>query len=112
MDGRVITLFAHQRALDALPLSPVETMGRGYVEVSCDQVTTADCVFSVQVGRRGHCSVEDARAALDLYKLVEGEWEQQLHAALTDEEAPPSFAASNHYMQDEYWPCDVIAESQ
>lgn len=84
----------------------------GYVEGSCDQVTTADCAFSVQVGRRGHCSVEDARAALDLYKLVEGEWEQQLHAALTDEEAPPSFAASNHYMQDEYWPCDVIAESQ
>lgn len=73
---------------------------------------TAHCAFPVQVGRRGHCSVEDARATLDLYKLVEGEWEQQLHAALTEEDAPPSFAASNHYMQDEYWPCDVIAESQ
>uniref|UniRef100_A0A8C2WCF5 Interferon stimulated exonuclease gene n=1 Tax=Cyclopterus lumpus TaxID=8103 RepID=A0A8C2WCF5_CYCLU len=31
----------------------------------------------IQVGRRGHCSVEDALASLDLYKLVEGEWESE-----------------------------------
>ncbi|TKS73956.1 Apoptosis-enhancing nuclease [Collichthys lucidus] len=68
----------------------------------------------IQVERRGHCSVEDARAALDLYKLVEGEWEQELRNKLRDDDAPcePSFAASNHYMQDEYWPDDVIADSQ
>lgn len=68
----------------------------------------------IQVGRRGHCSVEDAQAALDLYKLVEGEWEQELHNKLRDDDAPhePSFASSNHYMQDEYWPDDVIADSQ
>lgn len=58
--------------------------------------------------------MEDAQAALDLYKLVEGEWEQELHNKLRDDDAPnePSFAASNHYMQDEYWPDDVIADSQ
>ncbi|XP_069019504.1 apoptosis-enhancing nuclease [Embiotoca jacksoni] len=68
----------------------------------------------IQVGRRGHCSVEDAQAALDLYKLVEGEWEQELHGKLRDDDAPhePSFASSNHYMQDEYWPDDVTADSQ
>uniref|UniRef100_A0A3P8SXJ4 Interferon stimulated exonuclease gene n=1 Tax=Amphiprion percula TaxID=161767 RepID=A0A3P8SXJ4_AMPPE len=68
----------------------------------------------IQDGRRGHCSVEDARAALDLYKLVEGEWEQELQNKLRDDDAPhePSFASSNHYMQDEYWPEDVIADSQ
>ncbi|XP_035521136.1 apoptosis-enhancing nuclease-like [Morone saxatilis] len=68
----------------------------------------------IQVGRRGHCSVEDAQAALDLYKLVEGEWEQELQNKLRDDNAPqePSFASSNHYMQDEYWPDDVIADSQ
>ncbi|KAM7003222.1 apoptosis-enhancing nuclease [Tautogolabrus adspersus] len=69
----------------------------------------------IQVGRRGHCSVEDARAALDLYKLVEGEWEQELQNKLhndDDAQQAPSFAASNHYMQDEYWPDDVVAESQ
>lgn len=64
------------------------------------------------MGRRGHCSVEDARAALDLYKLVEGEWEEQLHAMLSGQEAPPSLADSSHYMQDEYWPCDVVNDDQ
>ncbi|CAK6954479.1 apoptosis-enhancing nuclease [Scomber scombrus] len=68
----------------------------------------------IQVGKQGHCSVEDARAALDLYKLVEGEWEQELQNRLRDDDTPrePSFAASNHYMQDEYWPNDVIADGQ
>ncbi|KAM7415052.1 hypothetical protein PAMA_019738 [Pampus argenteus] len=68
----------------------------------------------IQVGKRGHCSVEDAQAALDLYKLVEGEWEQELQNRLRDDDAPrePSFAASNHYMQDEYWPHDLVADSQ
>ncbi|XP_040895310.1 apoptosis-enhancing nuclease [Toxotes jaculatrix] len=68
----------------------------------------------IQVGKRGHCSVEDARAALDLYKLVEGEWEQELQNKLRDDDAPlePSFSSSDHYMQDEYWPDDVTADSQ
>uniref|UniRef100_A0A8C6M027 Interferon stimulated exonuclease gene n=1 Tax=Nothobranchius furzeri TaxID=105023 RepID=A0A8C6M027_NOTFU len=68
----------------------------------------------IQAGRKGHCSVEDAQAALDLYKLVEGEWEQELQRKLRDDEAPcePSFASSNHYMQDEYWPEEVVTESQ
>ncbi|KAM9351845.1 apoptosis-enhancing nuclease-like [Symphorus nematophorus] len=68
----------------------------------------------IQVEKRGHCSVEDAQAALDLYKLVEGEWEQELQNKLRDDDAPhePSFASSNHYMQDEYWPNEVIADSQ
>ncbi|XP_030283029.1 apoptosis-enhancing nuclease [Sparus aurata] len=68
---------------------------------------------TIQTGRRGHCSVEDAQAALDLYKLVEGEWEQELQNKLRDDNTPhePSFASSNHYMQDEYWPDDVIADS-
>lgn len=65
-----------------------------------------------QVGHRGHCSVEDARAALDLYKLVEGEWERDLMPDDADDTKMPSFASSNHYMHDEYWPDDVTAESQ
>ncbi|CAJ1055987.1 apoptosis-enhancing nuclease [Xyrichtys novacula] len=69
----------------------------------------------IQVGKKGHCSVEDAQAALDLYKLVEREWEEQEEEKMRDDaNAPqtPNFAASNHYMQDEYWPEDVIADSQ
>lgn len=63
----------------------------------------------IQTGRNGHSSVEDARASLDLYKLVEGEWEQELQNGLRDDDAPPepSFVSSNHYMHDEYWPTDI-----
>ncbi|CAL1539197.1 unnamed protein product [Lymnaea stagnalis] len=32
----------------------------------------------IQVGKRGHCSVEDAKATLDLFKLVRTEWEPEL----------------------------------
>ncbi|XP_029010507.1 apoptosis-enhancing nuclease [Betta splendens] len=64
----------------------------------------------IQVGKMGHCSVEDARATLDLYKLVEGEWEQELME--DDPPQKPAFASSDHYMQDEYWPDDVTADSQ
>ncbi|XP_061532853.1 apoptosis-enhancing nuclease [Phycodurus eques] len=52
----------------------------------------------IQVGKKGHCSVEDALAALDLYKMVEGEWEWELQSHLTDDHH------SAQYMQDEYWP--------
>lgn len=31
-----------------------------------------------QVGKSGHSSVEDAQATMELYKLVEVEWEQHL----------------------------------
>ncbi|XP_034031677.1 apoptosis-enhancing nuclease [Thalassophryne amazonica] len=65
----------------------------------------------IQVGKKGHCSVEDAQASLDLYKLVEGEWEQELHNMLSDDAPQPSFTSSSHYMQDEYWPDDIIADS-
>lgn len=63
----------------------------------------------IQTGRNGHSSVEDARASLDLYKLVEGEWEQELQKRLKDDDAPlePSYVASNHYMHDEYWPTNI-----
>lgn len=32
----------------------------------------------IQVGKSGHSSVEDAQATMELYKLVEVEWEQHL----------------------------------
>ncbi|XP_060892074.1 apoptosis-enhancing nuclease [Labrus mixtus] len=66
----------------------------------------------IQVGRRGHCSVEDAQAALDLYKLVEGEWEQELQNRLHNDDDAQQASSSNHYMQDEYWPDDAVAESK
>ncbi|XP_019359396.1 PREDICTED: apoptosis-enhancing nuclease-like [Gavialis gangeticus] len=64
----------------------------------------------IQVGRRGHSSVEDAQTSMELYRLVEEEWEQKLASSL-----PHSFPSSptdsntdsNHYLDDQYWPTDL-----
>ncbi|KAJ7998372.1 hypothetical protein DPEC_G00222020 [Dallia pectoralis] len=65
----------------------------------------------IQVGRKGHSSVEDAMASLDLYKLVEGEWEQEMQDRVRDlgKGAVSDPANSNHYMQDKYW-LEVLTE--
>lgn len=41
--------------------------------------------LSPQVGKSGHSSVEDARATMELYKVVEEEWEQHLRQNLEQE---------------------------
>lgn len=41
----------------------------------------------IQVGKRGHCSVEDARATLDLFKLVRTVWEPELMAQWTKKDS-------------------------
>ncbi|XP_077566416.1 interferon-stimulated gene 20 kDa protein-like [Stigmatopora nigra] len=50
----------------------------------------------IQVGKMGHSSVEDALAALDLYKLVQSEWEWELQGQQMDN--------VEQYLQDQYWP--------
>lgn len=57
-----------------------------------------------QVGKEGHCSVEDARAALDLYKLVEEQWEQKVTGMDRTTSQPDSHVSLSHYMLDQYWP--------
>ncbi|XP_057691121.1 interferon-stimulated 20 kDa exonuclease-like 2 [Corythoichthys intestinalis] len=45
---------------------------------SLKRLTKAIFNRDIQTGRRGHSSLEDARATMDLYKLVENEWEKTL----------------------------------
>ncbi|KAM9532831.1 apoptosis-enhancing nuclease isoform 2-T4 [Guaruba guarouba] len=68
----------------------------------------------IQVGCKGHSSVEDAQTAMELYRLVEVQWETELARSLPPR--PPSpvtdpAADSNQYMDDQYWPTDVMASS-
>ncbi|XP_018427179.1 PREDICTED: apoptosis-enhancing nuclease-like [Nanorana parkeri] len=65
----------------------------------------------IQVGKKGHSSVEDAQTCMELYKLVEDQLEQDL---LNDiQEATVSIpeedrtVKNNHYMDDQYWPSDL-----
>ncbi|NXM78523.1 I20L2 protein, partial [Serilophus lunatus] len=48
------------------------------VAISLKRLTKALLHQDIQVGNSGHSSVEDARATMELYKVVEEEWEQHL----------------------------------
>ncbi|NXM68955.1 AEN nuclease, partial [Serilophus lunatus] len=66
----------------------------------------------IQVGFKGHSSVEDAQTAMELYRLVEVQWEKELARSLPPR--PPSpvtdpTADSSQYMDDRYWPTDLMA---
>ena len=67
-----------------------------------------------QSGRKGHCSVEDALAALHIYKLVENEMESELWSKMSKrEELPrPGPVSIDHYMQDQYWPDHLTDDGQ
>eukprot|EP00066_Takifugu_rubripes_P010138 XP_003977719.1 PREDICTED: interferon-stimulated 20 kDa exonuclease-like 2 [Takifugu rubripes] len=45
---------------------------------SLKRLTKAIFKRDIQTGKKGHSSVEDARATMELYKVVEVEWEKQL----------------------------------
>ncbi|KAG1947951.1 interferon-stimulated 20 kDa exonuclease-like 2 [Pimephales promelas] len=48
--------------------------------VSLKRLTKAIFNRDIQTGKRGHSSVEDAKATMELYKVVENTWEQKLTA--------------------------------
>ncbi|KAJ6662826.1 hypothetical protein lerEdw1_011030 [Lerista edwardsae] len=60
----------------------------------------------IQGSKNGHCSVEDARTSMELYRLVEIQWEQELASSLPSS-PPDSGTDINHYMDDQYWPKDL-----
>lgn len=65
---------------------------------------------SIQVGSDGHCSVEDACTTMQLYRLVEVAWEQQLHSELStahDHTTADTATEVSHYMDDQYWPAEL-----
>ncbi|XP_075994421.1 interferon-stimulated 20 kDa exonuclease-like 2 [Genypterus blacodes] len=45
---------------------------------SLKRLTKAIFNRDIQTGRKGHSSVEDAKATMELYKVVEAEWERKL----------------------------------
>ncbi|XP_044529610.1 interferon-stimulated 20 kDa exonuclease-like 2 [Gracilinanus agilis] len=60
---------------------PILNSRAGFPEnesISLKRLTKQLLQQDIQVGKSGHSSVEDAKATMDLYKLVEVEWEQQL----------------------------------
>ncbi|XP_006867226.1 PREDICTED: apoptosis-enhancing nuclease [Chrysochloris asiatica] len=64
----------------------------------------------IQAGQCGHSSVEDAMTAMELYRLVEGPWEQREASSLRacpEDREPDSSTDVEQYMEDRYWPEDL-----
>ncbi|XP_027629342.1 apoptosis-enhancing nuclease [Tupaia chinensis] len=69
----------------------------------------------IQVGRHGHSSVEDATTAMELYRLVEVQWEEQEASSpwtRAEDHEPDSSTDTEQYMEDQYWPEDLAQGSQ
>uniref|UniRef100_A0A672FWM8 Interferon stimulated exonuclease gene 20 like 2 n=1 Tax=Salarias fasciatus TaxID=181472 RepID=A0A672FWM8_SALFA len=56
---------------------PLLNRRAGFAETECERAELVSRLRP-QVGRRGHSSVEDARATMELYRVVEEEWEWTL----------------------------------
>ncbi|GCB70180.1 hypothetical protein scyTo_0012562 [Scyliorhinus torazame] len=69
-----------------------------------------------EVGRDGHCSVEDACASMELYRLVEIQWEKKQYNRLSATEREHTASETNseidQYMGDQYWPADLHEDSK
>ncbi|XP_068615587.1 interferon-stimulated 20 kDa exonuclease-like 2 [Brachionichthys hirsutus] len=66
---------------------PLLNAKAGFAEkevASLKRLTKALFNDDIQTGRKGHSSVEDARATMRLYKLVEVEWERELASRAQD----------------------------
>uniref|UniRef100_A0A672GDC1 Interferon stimulated exonuclease gene 20 like 2 n=1 Tax=Salarias fasciatus TaxID=181472 RepID=A0A672GDC1_SALFA len=75
---------------------PLLNRRAGFAETECaslKRLTKTVLNRDIQVGRRGHSSVEDARATMELYRVVEEEWEWTL-ASRTPVSGPGHFRES------------------
>ncbi|XP_069480395.1 apoptosis-enhancing nuclease-like [Ambystoma mexicanum] len=57
----------------------------------------------IQVGKEGHSSVEDAFAAMELYRLIEDQWEQDIMGNFPCQAAVET-SDNEEFMEDKYWP--------
>ncbi|XP_068954657.1 apoptosis-enhancing nuclease isoform X1 [Petaurus breviceps papuanus] len=60
----------------------------------------------IQVGQHGHSSVEDATTAMELYRLVEVQWELKeasSHPSNCEDSLQDSGTDTEHYMEDQFW---------
>lgn len=69
----------------------------------------------IQVGHHGHSSVEDAMTAMELYQLVEVQWEQQVASTAKvhpEDRDLDSSTDVEQYMDDQYWPEDLAQSTR
>ncbi|XP_048476385.1 interferon-stimulated 20 kDa exonuclease-like 2 isoform X2 [Rhincodon typus] len=82
-DFKALNYFHPQSLTRDTSKIPLLNRKAGFPEkeaVSLKKLTKQLLHRDIQVGKQGHSSVEDARATMELYKLVEAQWELEVGA--------------------------------
>ena len=61
--------------------------------------------YPIQQGE--HCSVEDSRASMHLFRLVRAEWEAEHTAQHYTNTTETDNESNNSFLNDTYWPEDI-----
>lgn len=69
-------------------MGPLWPGSKFWGRAACESCPEASFPSPVQVGHNGHSSVEDARATMELYRVIEVEWERHL-ATSPPQDGPP-----------------------
>ena len=83
-----------------------------YVSLGLSELSYPCFVPGRSIQKKEHCSVEDSRAAMDLYRHIQTEWERQLEELQdcqdtkqkpTRGDCEPSSSLENSFLDDAYW---------
>lgn len=101
-DLHALNLF-HPRHLlrDTSQYHPIRSLAGLPVNVTPSLKELSSILLSQNIQESEHCSVEDARAAMSLYKLCEDQWEKGLQGELN----------TQSYLSDLYWPSWTSGDS-
>ncbi|XP_075463797.1 interferon-stimulated 20 kDa exonuclease-like 2 [Ascaphus truei] len=80
-DFKALNYFHPKEMTRDTALIPLLKHRAGFLEtgaVSLKRLTKQLLHKDIQTGRSGHSSVEDAKATMELYRVIEAEWERQL----------------------------------
>lgn len=88
-DFKALSYFHPKALIRDTSRIPLLNQKAGFAEkqvVSLKRLTKAIFDRDIQTGKKGHSSVEDAKATMELYKVVEVEWEKKLASTMKTQE--------------------------
>ncbi|XP_064642488.1 uncharacterized protein LOC135496859 [Lineus longissimus] len=112
IEGKIIIGHAIHNDLEVLKIAPSQENIRdtitsaklkemmGSNETKCSLKKMARALLDRWIQKGSHCSVEDARASLDLFKLIEQDWDGQLKQTKRRKRGT---SETESYLDDAYW---------
>uniref|UniRef100_A0A3B4AS84 Exonuclease domain-containing protein n=1 Tax=Periophthalmus magnuspinnatus TaxID=409849 RepID=A0A3B4AS84_9GOBI len=110
-DLRVLN-YNHPKALirdtSRIPLLNAKAGFPEHQPASLKRLTKAIFNQDIQTGRKGHSSVEDAKATMELYKVIEVEWERKMASTALVKTFHRLFKSLLQFWSDHWWTLPYI----